>query len=332
MADPDPVNEPCYTHQSAHVYRGATGALFKTTNYYGQTRVAGTREAGVICVARGTCDATISSNQAYYVGGCRVSRGRASEAIASTSQSTAHPTLTEGCAKAGECNLPYIEQMMDWTATGGHLNTSITPDFSMARLLNGSTSSGEGCSVLYPALAATVATNKVSMAVVVSGTIEAYTAAVLSAMKRKIAIALTVAEDDVTVTAVSGSVIITTEVATTSSSSASVQNSMNTLMGTTATAGDVLTTHLLAVTASTVIAPTTSAASATVSYSLNADGTLAFSESTAAPPPPPESTGVSTAVIIIIIGAVVGIGLGLAVLFYMMKKTPKTEPGTKGVA
>ena len=60
--------------------------------------------------------------------------------------------------------------------------------------------------------------------------------------------------------------------------------------------------------------------------------TLAFSDGTAAQATE-ESTGVSTGVIIIIIvGAVVGIGLGLAVLFYMMKKTPKTEPGTKGVA
>ena len=46
----------------------------------------------------------------------------------STSTSNFYPTQDEGCVKAGECNLPYLEQMRGWTATGGPLSADPIPD------------------------------------------------------------------------------------------------------------------------------------------------------------------------------------------------------------
>ena len=321
-ADPDPVNEPCYTHSSCRGYSsGYANHHTKSSGY-------------ICCVAVGTCDSGYVSNSArYYVGGCRATN-YANRTNSSTSTSNFYPTQDEGCVKAGECNLPFLEQMMGWTATGGGLTTTRIPDASMDRLLNGSTTNQtDGCRSIYGyAVRTTGATNKVTMAVVVAGTVESFTTSVLDAMEAQVALSLGVHAGDVSITAAAGSVILTTEVMTTSAAASGVQSSMTTLMGTPSAAGTALSVPGMTVTASAVIAPTTSAASATVSYSVNSDGTLAFSDGTAAQATE-ESTGVSTGVIIIIIvGAVVGIGLGLAVLFYMMKKTPKTEPGTKGVA
>ena len=49
-ADPDPVNEPCYSASSCRPYGGGNVGY-------------------VCCVAVGTCDHLVSNNARYYVGG-----------------------------------------------------------------------------------------------------------------------------------------------------------------------------------------------------------------------------------------------------------------------
>ena len=129
-ADPDPVNEPCFSVSSCRGYNGGSGYL--------------------CCVAVGTCDNMVSSNPAYYLGGCRALNYQ-SNISSTTSTSDLFPTRTEGCVKQGECNLPYLEQMRGWTATGGPLSANPIPDASMNRLLNGSIGNpADGCRALYP--------------------------------------------------------------------------------------------------------------------------------------------------------------------------------------
>ena len=97
----------------------------------------------ICCVTVGTCDSGYVSNSArYYEGGCTgVNYAANSTMIASASTSDDFPSTIDGCVKQGECNLPFLEQIKHWTATGGGLTTETVPDDVMDRLLVGATES-----------------------------------------------------------------------------------------------------------------------------------------------------------------------------------------------
>ena len=128
-APADPVNEPCYTHSSCKGYTPGVGPI-DSSGY-------------ICCVTVGTCDSGYVSNSGrYYEGGCiGVNYASNSSMTSSTSTSTDFPSTVEGCVKQGECNLPFLEQIKHWTATGGGLTTATVPDDVMDRLLVGATES-----------------------------------------------------------------------------------------------------------------------------------------------------------------------------------------------
>ena len=175
-ATPDPVNEPCYSHDTCKKFGDKDGAGY------------------ICCVGVGTCDNLVSNSDRYYLGGCAgthplqwrsgpvyapvymlcpkpilppacqartsslssaclalpkpraLSAGinyKSTEAH-SDSTSTEFPSTRAGCAKQGECNLHFLEQVKGWTATNSSLEVAPVPWYAEAAMLEGATENVEG--------------------------------------------------------------------------------------------------------------------------------------------------------------------------------------------
>ena len=155
-----PVNEPCFT------YLGCRG--------YDQAKSEPTAGSGyVCCVKRGTCNAMLSDTAKYFEGGCQayqdgthplgahyyyspkhIKKGVSNESMTNTWATGA--TTTPGCVKQGECVLPYTEQIMHWTGSGGEYEVAAVPDAVMDRLLFGAVEAyPDACRDIYPRTAVT---------------------------------------------------------------------------------------------------------------------------------------------------------------------------------
>ena len=252
---PDPINEPCYSHQSCRIYGDPASDGF------------------TCCVAVGTCDATDhagrvykSNTRDYYEGGCvgttyrKWRTGNPNDPVdpndtsdlASTSTSTTFPSTTEGCAKQGECHMPYMEHYKTWSATGGPMAAAALPEATMDRLLVGATEAYTGaCKDSY--FAPTTTDHAMTMQFTASGDVSAFTAAVLTGIKQNIAIAMKVHVDAVIVTIAGGSVVIDASIVYSSSAArdAGISTSSGLLTSTTA-ASSLLSTSTFTVTVTTI--------------------------------------------------------------------------------
>lgn len=124
-ATPDPVNEPCYSHDTCKKFGDKDGAGY------------------ICCVGVGTCDNLVSNSDRYYLGGCAGINYKSTEAH-SDSTSTEFPSTRAGCAKQGECNLHFLEQVKGWTATNSSLEVAPVPWYAEAAMLEGATENVEG--------------------------------------------------------------------------------------------------------------------------------------------------------------------------------------------
>jgi hypothetical protein len=297
-ADPDPVNEPCYSHSSCAKYSGEGSGY-------------------VCCVKRGTCDNLVSANTAYYMGGCMgTNYAYNSSFISSTSSSDTAPSTVDGCVKQGECTMPYLEQIKDWTAGGG-LKADPVSDAVMTKLLTGANEpAGDGgCLSLYPK-AVQEKLHAVVSAIKAGGVVADYTNAVVTAMTENVANAMGVnpANVDIVVSAASRrrrlstgvEIAITVSYATTAAATTGA-STMQTAMSSTTAVATLLSTSALTVTVSEI----SSAPTATGTY--YAPG--------AAPPPPAPSDGISVGVIIgAVVGAIVGSVIIVGVVYKLCKK------------
>lgn len=329
-ADPDPVNEPCYSHSSCGKYStGGTGGY-------------------VCCVKRGTCDNSVYGHRAvshtadYYVGGCRGITYNAFNSsfivadsihgVAQTGvfadvagESLAHaPSTVEGCAKQGECNIAYLEQIKDWNVpASSSLKGVAVSDAVMARMLAGAdepnTDAGS-CRSVYPLTETMEKKFQVATTVEASGTVADYTPAVKTEMTAKLAAEMGVPLGNVEITIVAkvrrmirmrnlatGVVITITVSYDTQAKATAGEAKMTTATGNTATMAALLSTTALPVTVTSATAPAPTAYGAT-----------------------PAAGGDNTGVIV---GAAVGGSIGaliiVAVAFFMCKG--KAAP-TKGVS
>ena len=155
-----PVNEPCYSHSGCRGYDQATSMATAGSGY-------------VCCVKRGTCNAMLSDTAKYFEGGCQayqdgthplgahnnyspahIKKGVSNESMTNTWATGA--TTTPGCVKQGECVLPYAEQIMHWTGSGGEYEVAAVPDAVMDRLLFGAVEAyPDACRDIYPRTAVT---------------------------------------------------------------------------------------------------------------------------------------------------------------------------------
>lgn len=298
-APEDPVNEPCYSHQSCREYIPGTGA---TSN-----------SGYVCCVAVGTCDNLVSAAERYYEGGCtgvNYHKDHQTANVSSTSNSTNYPSTIEGCVKQGECNLPFLEQIKHWTGTGSQLTVAAVPDAVMDRLLVGATeNSVDACrsSNLYPRTPVN-ATHNAVMSVTVAGEVSDFTTSILQSMETKLAMNMGVATDDVTITAAAGSVVLTITIAYASESKATAgATAMSSAMPDAAAASSMLTTDSMTITATAVTSATVKPVSESSSSGLALGAIVGI------------AVGCSVAVILVIV----------VVMFFMMKKkrTPVTPKG-----
>merc|ERR1719247_4020784 len=325
----DPVNEPCYTHQSCRGYDPATGPT--------------TGGGSICCVKVGTCDGlTLSGSAHYYEGGCRPffqgdkSDGtpytyyvdRSWNKLANTSTSTQWPTSTEGCVKQGECALPHVEQIRHYTTRGSeNLEMGALSAETMDRLLaNAIEAYPDACrdADLYPRVAAT-ATHYVAATMTMAGELSSFTTTVLEAMEAKVAREMGVAPDNVDITVKAGSVVLTINIGYDSADKATAaKNTMTTAMSDSTKVAAMLSTPAMPMTANDV----TEAAS--------------VSSGTGAKAPPPlvteEAKQETNSDDGLSVGAIAGIAVGgsLAVIlvvggviFIMMNKK-KNVASTKG--
>jgi len=330
-APEDPVNEPCYSHQSCRHYDPATGP----------TVLSGS----ICCVKVGTCDGlTLSGGQHYYEGGCRpMWVGKRSDGtpysyyasssynvLANSSTSTKYPTSTEGCVKQGECALPHIEQIRHYTTRGSPtLEMGALSAATMDRLLaNAIEAYPDACRDpdLYPRLTVT-ASHFVMAKITLAGDVSTFTTPVLTAMEEKVSREMGVAPGNVDIKAEAGSVVLTINIGYDNANiAAAAKTTMATAMSDTSKAAAMLSTPTMAMTDAMVTAP--------ASF-------VSGSGASASPPPPAlvvgpakaktdSDDGLSVGAIAgIAVGASVGVILVAGVAIFMMNKK-KTVTATKG--
>lgn len=305
-APEDPINEPCYSHQSCREFVPGTGA----------TTVSGY----VCCVPVDTCDNLVSASARYYEGGCMGTNYKYNASyISSTSTSTTFPSTTEGCTKQGECALPYLEHLKHWTSRGVQdLEHQQPSDAVMDRLLQNAVESySDACRAadLYPRQTVT-ASHHVKSEVTITADIASFTTAVLTAMEQKVAQEMRVAPGNVDITASGGSVVLTINIGFESAAAAATgATTMASAMSDTTAAATMLSTEMMTVNTVT-----------TVSTPASGAGSSAPAPPLPAAPPPAGSSGLSVGVIAgIAVGCSVAVMLVVgSVIFIMMQKKKKS--------
>jgi hypothetical protein len=281
-------------------------------------------------VSVGTCDSGYVSNSArYYDGGCiglnyrsllsdgsfNLSKISAEASAAGMTTPAQYPAVTAGCVKQGECNVPFIEQMRKWSSTGSHLNQTQVPNVAMDRLLGGVIETYPGaCRDIYPYNPEATPLVKLSMAVIVSGTVEDYTADVLSLMTRKVAQTLGRHTSDVSIAASAGSVLLTIEVNYATNATATAgKATISSMVSSNTAAAAMLSTYAMNITVSDMTPTSMLAVGEQMNYVSN-NGTLVsiFVSPPAAPPPPSPATpppegGLG-------VGGIVGLAVGISVV------------------
>jgi hypothetical protein len=274
------------------------------------------------CVAIGTCDSGyISGYRKYYEGGC-IGVQYSNRAIASTSIhqnyniSLGHfPATEEGCAKQGECNVPYMEQVYSgYTRAGGALTTAVIADAVMGRLLVGLTEAYQGaCRHIYPLTATIENVAQVQTRVTVSGDLSSFDTAALTTLEAVAAAKLNVAPNRVSITASAGSVVLTVVVTYPSAADAdTAAASMATTMATPALASSFLSTPSNSITVTSVDNSPTSTDYDPAGAAFSDDGLS------------------RTTLIVIIVCSVVGVVLLAAIAICLMKRNKSTAASGKG--
>jgi hypothetical protein len=284
-ASPDPINEPCYSHDSCRGY-GAPDVKYGT---------------GVCCLPRKKCDNIndkgfpyLSGSANYYMGGCRGVRYN-EQKVGANSTSSAHPSTDDGCAKQGECMIPYLElSRYRVSSTGGGLEHLDVPDATMTTLLSGAIEAYKGaCREIYPFKEAIKTVAQVQMNIKLQGDVADYDDAKLGRMKGTLAARLGIAPSRVSLSVKSGSVVLEVVVVYGSTADADAGViAMKTEMGTKAAAASFLSTPTDPIVVEDLPTPTTAP----------------YSSSGAVYPPPPSAPPAGLPV-----GAIVGITVGSAV-------------------
>jgi hypothetical protein len=151
----------------------------------------------------------MSNSAGYYKGGCK-GINYISATASSTSESSAHPTQTEGCYKQGECMLPYIEQTRyKLSGTGGGLGMTTPSDAMMSTLLTGADETHAGaCREIYPFADTITAAFQVQTRIVVAGDATSFDATKKARIQTTVAARLGVAPGRVTIKVNGGSIVL----------------------------------------------------------------------------------------------------------------------------